>query len=390
MPPEPILIDKDPRSGDLRHVRTLLTILAVLAVLAALHAGRGFLIPIALSLFFASLLAPAVRRLRIWRVPRPLGAGLVMLLMLASVVGVVEMTVEPGRQWLERAPTVLREIERKIRPLQRMATRLDEVAAHAERVAEGTQSGQRTQTTAPARKSMLLFRTPAMLVTVVGSFFLTFFLLAWGPTLVAKIAGGANHPHTERAVQVLDSAQHEIAQYLGTVAIINVGLGLATAGITAAFGLPTPMLWGVLAGTLNFIPYAGSAVTLVVVTIVALLTQDGIGPAIGVALSYLALATIEGQLVQPLAIGRRLALNPLLVFMALWFWGWLWGVAGMLLATPLLLAAKAVTCQVPGFERIARILSPTPTPSRVQVAAERLRRKQAAARDAPGPKEGTA
>ena len=235
-----------------------------------------------------------------------------------------------------------------------------------------------------------MIRTPAMLVTIVGSFFLTFFLLAWSPTLLAKIAGGANHPHAERAVQVLNSAQHEIAQYLGTVAIINVALGLATAGITAAFGLPTPMLWGVLAATLNFIPYAGSAVTLVVVTIVALLTQEGMGPAIGVALSYLALATVEGQLVQPLAVGRRLALNPLLVFLALWFWGWLWGVAGMVLATPLLLAAKAITCQVPGFERIARILSPTPTPSRVQVAAQRLRRKPAAARAAPDPKEGTA
>ncbi len=237
---------------------------------------------------------------------------------------------------------------------------------------------------------MLLFRTPGMLVTLVGSFFLTFFLLAWGPRLIARVAGGANHPHAERAVHVLNSAQHEIAQYLGTVAIINVALGLATAGITAAFGLPTPMLWGVLAATLNFIPYAGSAVTLVVITIVALLTQEGIGPAIGVALAYLALATIEGQLVQPLAIGRRLALNPLLVFMALWFWGWLWGVAGMVLATPFLLAAKAVTCQVPGFEPIARMLSPSPAPSRVQVAAERLRRKPAVAPAGTSePKEGT-
>jgi predicted PurR-regulated permease PerM len=380
----------EPRAAELPRVRTLLTILTVLAVLAALHAGRGFLIPIALSLFFALLLAPAVRRLRVWRLPRPLGAAVVMLVMLASVAGIVEMTVEPARQWLERAPTVLREIERKIRPLQRMAVRLDEVAAHAERVAEGTPGGQPTPAAAPARKSMLLFRTPALLVTVVGSFFLTFFLLAWGPTLVAKVAGGANHPHAERALQVMEAAQNEIGQYLGTVALINLALGMATAGIALAFGLPTPMLWGVLAATLNFIPYAGSAVTLTVITIVALLTQDGIGPAIGVALSYLALATVEGQLVQPLAVGRRLSLNPLLVFMALWFWGWLWGVAGMLLATPLLLAAKAVTCQVPGFERIARILSPAPTPTRVQVAAERLRRKPPSpAPNYPKRKEGT-
>ena len=266
------------RGGELKRIRVLLTILAAVAVISCLYLARGFLVPLALSLFFAMLLAPLVNLLRRLHVPRAVGAGIVMLVLIGVIAAIVNTTMEPARDWLERSPSVIREIERKIRPLQRVATSIDEVAAHAERVAEGGPAPKNTVAAVAPRKSVLLIRTPAMIVTVVGTFFLTFFLLAWGPTLLRKIAGGAEHPTAERAVQVLESAQHEIAQYLGTVAVINVCLGIATAGLTAAFGLPTPMLWGVLAATLNFIPYAGSAVTLCVITMVALLTQPGLGP----------------------------------------------------------------------------------------------------------------
>ncbi len=374
-PPERATPPAEPSAGgDWRHVPLLLTIITVLAIVATLHLARGLLIPIALAFFIAMLFSPVVNRLTRWHVPRVLAAGAVLLVLLGTAGTLVDATIDPAREWLNRAPGVLREVERKIRPLQRMAAQFDVVAAHAERVAEGGTAGQRAALPTPSRSGTLLMQTPAVLVTIAGTFFLTFFLLAWGPSLLARIAGGVNHPRADRALRIVESAQQEIAHYLGTIAIINVCLGLATAGITAAFGLPTPMLWGVLAATLNFIPYAGSAVTLGVITIVALLTQDGVGPAVGVALTYLALATIEGQLVQPLAVGRRLSLSPLLVFLALWVWGWLWGVAGMLLATPTLLAIKALACQVQGMEGIARMLSPS-SASRVQSAADRLRRK---------------
>lgn len=357
-------------------MRVLLLLLTALAVLVTLHIARDFLIPLALAIFLAVLLAPAVNRLRRWHVPRALAAGLVMVLMMGSIAVVVDVTVDPAREWLNRAPGVLREIERKIRPLQKVAIQIDAVALHAERVAEGGPARQQAPPpVAPARKAALIWQTPAMIITVVGTFFLTFFLLAWGPALLASFAGGAEHPRADRAIAILAAAQSEMVQYLGTVSIINLALGLVTSGIAAAFGLPTPWLWGLLAAILNFVPYAGSAVTLSVLTIVALLTRDGLGPAAGVALSYLTLATIEGQLVQPLAMGRRLALSPLLVFVALWFWGWLWGVAGMLLATPLLLAAKAISCRVAGLERVATILGSPNGTGRVEHVTARWRRK---------------
>ena len=109
-----------------------------------------------------------------------------------------------------------------------------------------------------------------------------------------------------------------------------------------AWGMPTPYLWGALAALLNFIPYAGSAATLVILTLVAVVSFNGLGHAVGVSLTYVGLAAIEGQFVQPLLIGRRLEVNPLLIFLGLWFGGLFWGIAGVVLATPTLVALKVI------------------------------------------------
>ena len=102
--------------------------------------------------------------------------------------------------------------------------------------------------------------------------------------------------------------------------------------------MPTPYLWGAMAAILNYIPYAGALSTLTVVTLVAIVSFQTLGPVLGVAGSYVALATIEGQIFQPLLVGRRMEVNPLLIFLALWFGGLFWGIAGIILATPALVA----------------------------------------------------
>ena len=107
-----------------------------------------------------------------------------------------------------------------------------------------------------------------------------------------------------------------------------------------ALGIPNPLLWGVLAGVLNFIPYVGSATTLIVLAVVALVSFDDVERVLAVTGTYLALATIEGQVVEPLFVGQRLKLSPIIVFLALWFGGWFWGVAGIVLAVPSLVALK--------------------------------------------------
>jgi predicted PurR-regulated permease PerM len=344
-----------------RHAgKIALIILAVVAVVAALHLGREVTMPIGLALFFAVILSPAVERLRRMGLRNGFAAALVMLMVVAALATLVQFIKDPAQAWFERAPSVLTDVERKLRPLQQVAVRIDKVAAQAERVTGATPA---TTPNATSDYQGLLRKAPALVLPVVGVFFLTFFLLASGPPLLARLASGRHRTGSARhGVIVVESARRELSRFLGTIALINVGLGLVTTGIAYAFDLPTPALWGVMAAVLNFVPYAGSAVTLTVITIVAIITHDTLTPALGVALCYLTAATIEGQLVQPLALGRRLALSPLIVFLGLWVWGWIWGVAGLLLATPILVTVKAVSCQISSWGPLTEFLSPSASP----------------------------
>jgi predicted PurR-regulated permease PerM len=125
--------------------------------------------------------------------------------------------------------------------------------------------------------------------------------------------------------------------------VINICFGTVTGTLMWLFGLPNPVLWGVMAGLLNFIPYLGPALTCGVILVVGLVTFDGITHTLLAAASYVGLATIEGHIIEPIFLGKRLDLNPLLVLLAVWLGGWLWGVAGVVLALPMLLALKVAT-----------------------------------------------
>ena len=145
-----------------------------------------------------------------------------------------------------------------------------------------------------------------------------------------------------RLLRLAATISDDVGCYFATVTLINPALGVATAAAMYWLGMPNPLLWGMVAFVLNFIPYAGSAVTLALLTVVAVVSFDGLGKPLAVAGSYLVLTTIEGQIVQPILVGRRLDVSPLIVFLSLWVAGWLWGIAGVALAVPLLVTAKAL------------------------------------------------
>ncbi len=176
--------------------------------------------------------------------------------------------------------------------------------------------------------------------------------------LARMTAAFASDLKAAHILTVIEKVRSEVGRFYVTTAMINVGLGLATSLAMMLCGMPNPFLWGIVAGILNFIPYAGSTTTLIVVTVVAITSFDSLGQVVAVAGSYLALATIEGQVVQPLLVGRRLRLNPMLVFLALWFGGFFWGIAGIILATPTLVALKVVAEHSRGGRPVLDFLSP--------------------------------
>jgi len=186
-------------------------------------------------------------------------------------------------------------------------------------------------------------QTREVIVSAMTIVIMTLFLLAGGPAVLARMtAAFASRAHASHVLKVIEAVRSEVGRYYATIALINLGLGVATCVAMTLLRMPNPILWGVLAGILNFIPYVGSATTLVVLAIVAFVSFDGVGQVLAVTGTYLALTTIEGQIIQPLFVGQRLELNPIIVFLALWVGGWFWGIPGIILAVPTLVALKVV------------------------------------------------
>jgi predicted PurR-regulated permease PerM len=170
---------------------------------------------------------------------------------------------------------------------------------------------------------------------------LLFFLLATGDVLLQKtVRVMPTRADKARVVEIVRQIESQMARYFGTVTLINAGLGIATGIAMYALGMPNPVLWGAMAFAFNYCPYLGAAASLVVLTVVAALTFDGLKEVLAVPAVFFAFTVIEGQLLSPLILGRNLILNPVVILLSMLFWAWLWGVVGALLAVPILVGFK--------------------------------------------------
>jgi predicted PurR-regulated permease PerM len=142
------------------------------------------------------------------------------------------------------------------------------------------------------------------------------------------------------------SAEREIGRFVATMAVVNIGVALATSLAVWALGLPNPFLWGALAGTLNFIPYIGPVITVALLSLAGMVTFDAAGDMLAPALAFVAIHAVESNFVSPWFVGRRLTLSPLAVFLSVMFWGWLWGITGAMLAVPVLVGVRSVCKRV--------------------------------------------
>jgi predicted PurR-regulated permease PerM len=311
---------------------------------ALVYFARGAFIPVALAVLFALLLSRPVEALHRTGLPRSVGALLILAIFLGVVGGTVNLLWEPGQKWLAAAPRTSVIIQRKLGPVARVMHRIDVVtnrAGHLTDAAATAAPAPPKLVAAPSDSEELLAETRAALVATTTVVILTLFLLAAGPPVLARMSAAfASDVHATHMLRVIEAVRSEVGRYYATIGLINLALGAATFGAMTALAMPNPLLWGVLAGVLNFIPYVGSTITLLVLAVVALVSFDGFERVVAVTGAYLALATIEGQIVQPLFVGQRLKLSPVIVFLALWFGGWFWGVAGIVLAIPALVALK--------------------------------------------------
>jgi len=346
-------------------VTTLLRVLVAGGIGTLLYFAHEAFIPVALALLFSLVLSGPVEWLHSWHVPRSLSAALLMAAILASLIALGDFISEPAQQWFASAPHTIKTIERKVRPVAQLMARLDTLRNSAGNIGTAPHpagTGPPPPASGGAEESapvMLFDATRGAVLSTATVIILSLFLLAGGPPMLARMASaffsGMKSAHI---IVVIENVRREVGRFYVTSALINVGLGLATALAMMWCGMPNPFLWGTLAALLNFIPYAGPAATLLVLTIVALVSFDGLTRVLAVAGSYVALAAVEGQVIQPLAVGRRLQLNPMLVFLALWFGGMFWGIAGIVLATPALAALKVIASHSRAGAPLLDFLSP--------------------------------
>lgn len=318
-------------------------------------------VPVALALLLALVLSSPVEALYGWRVPRSVSAAVLTIAILGIFAALVNFVSVPAQQWFAAAPHTLRVIERKVRPVEQIISRLEDLRNSAGNIGSSAHASPQPAVVAPEESApaMLLDATRGAVLSSVTVIVLTLFLLAGGPPMLARMTSAfASDLNSAHIIDVIEKVRREVGRFYATTALINVGLGFATAFAMMWCGMPNPFLWGTMAGLLNFIPYVGSTTTLIVLTVVAIVSFDGLGRVMAVTGSYLALAAIEGQFVQPLLVGRRLRLNPMLVFLALWFGGLFWGAAGIILATPALVALKVVSENANGGQPLLNFLSP--------------------------------
>lgn len=311
-----------------------------LAVLYTLYFAKGLFLPIALALLFAWVLRPLVRGLQALHLPEALAAAIVVAGLLFASGTAIYMLAEPAMGWAENAPQNLREVERKLSKLKRSLANVQRATDRIDDIASGTPT-QKPAAEHKALSSSLLSGTQTFAISALTTVILLFFLLASGDLFLRKLVKIIpTLSDKKKAVEIARAIEYEIGRYLLTISGINTVLGLATVITVYLLGLPNPLLWGAMVMLLNFVPYVGATISLGVLTLVALITFDNIVHALAVPASFLVLTTIEGQIVYPIVVGRHFSVNPVLVFISLLFWGWLWGIAGMLMAVPILVIVK--------------------------------------------------
>jgi predicted PurR-regulated permease PerM len=220
---------------------------------------------------------------------------------------------------------------------------------------------------APAAPAAAVESTPSLIVDVGASaiagvlcfLIVTLFLLTGGPPMTARMtAAFVDNLNASYVLNIIEKVRGEVGYFYLTTTLINIALGILTGAAMWAWDMPTPFLWGALAALLNYIPYAGPGTTLLVIAVVAAVSFKTLGHVLGPAGTYLVIATIEGQVAQPLLVGRRMEVNPLLIFLGLWFGGLFWGIAGVILATPTLVALKVVAENTKSGKSMMEFLGP--------------------------------
>ena len=360
---------------DVRSVA--ITTLAVLSVILVLQYARPFLIPIVLAVLISYVLGPAVRSMAKHGIPGPLGAFLVIALVCGSMgfgaytlsdeaVDIIDDLPRAAERLRQRARTARAprgQGEGLLQKVQDAATEIDKTAAKAADPAPAPSNVQRVQVVDPpfrasdylwlGGRGVMRFLAQSALVL-----FLVYFLLVTDDLYKRKIVKIAGPTLTKKkiSVQIMDEINQQISGFLRVQVLTSAIVGVATAAALWAFGVDNYLIWGLLAGVFNSIPYLGPIVVTGGLAVITFMQFDDLARTAYVSGTALAITSLEGWLLTPLLMSRAARMNPVAIFVGLLFWSWVWGVWGTILAVPMLMAIKAICDRIEDLQPVGELL----------------------------------
>ncbi len=344
-------------------VRRLLHVLTGILVLLSVYTfyvSSPVLIPLSLAVLLTMLLSPAMRLLDRLKMPRPLSAASVLVIVVGILGGGAYGLSGPAQEWLQKLPQSGGKIDKMLRSNKKPFAQIEQATEQLSSATQGRKANtpQRVEVATPSLTERLVGGTAQIAAALSVILVLVFFLLSSGDTFLRKLVSVIpTLKDKKRAVEIVRSIESDISFYLVMMLLINGGLGLGVALITALLGIPDPLLWGALTIVLSFAPYVGEMAITVTLLIISMVTFDTLGKAVIAPAAYLMLMS-SVHLTVPVIVRRRLLLNPVAVFIAIIFLGWIWGIPGALLAVPLLASFKIICERIEHLNAIAAFLTP--------------------------------
>lgn len=340
----------------------ILAAIAIVLLVAALDHARGIMVPTLLALLASIALSPLARRIERLRAPASLAAAVIVAGLLVSSAAAIYTLSPSADAWNARAPQILREIENRARQVSfgiselvgrtrgtesvspettvPLAASPDEETAESETPDAGEDAIGKLVDGGQKLAADWAISAPGMVAGAVYWAVLTFFLLRDRAMLGRWVKGlGVGYSSRRALARAIQDVQSDVARYLLAITLINVALGICVAIVFHLMSVPNAVLWGALAGLLNFMPFIGAAIMALVTLGVGLVSFEDPLVALYLVGAVVVLSSIEGQLATPLIIGARLRLPTIGIFVAIAFGAWLWGAVGALVATPTLIVA---------------------------------------------------
>ena len=332
----------------------------LLLCIAAFAMASEFLMPVILAFLLMLVFTPLRRSLNRLGVPSPVCA-LLVLAALSTAIGMgVLMLTEPITNYVAEAPQIGRDIESKLRSLRAPVAQIAEASAQIDELTAG-ESDPATPTVEVKEQGMsakLASMAPSIAAQAAFVLVLLFFLIASGDMFYEKLVHVMpTLTDKRRALRIVFDIERRLARYLSTITLINALLGVSVGLAMWMYDMPTPELFGLLAFLLNFVPYVGAVIGIAVSTLIALISFPDPWMSLLVGGTYLALTSIEGQLVTPYFVGRVLQLNTVIVFVSIAFWAFLWSVVGMIIAVPMLVVVRVFAEHIDALEPLGDFLT---------------------------------